>query len=296
MILNGPYIVSQSRKTSPPRIRSNAQPGEVGLLLLFVDILANFDLTSSPGPPSKAAGVGVQRVVGNRNCAGSGRRKICFGVKSVTLCIKSLISHDIAARQWHGSHLSPYFASEIKIHQKMSTKSSLRMRTNGMLPGGSNKPYPTTISSRSDFPKSMRPPKPNSVEPPWSGTRMPGGAGGVASQGVPLSRSWAVTAHSRADDGPGCISRRQRKRKICGPRVRCPNDPIPAADWRSVHCHRRHVLVRSSGWPSHVFPGVQGGLPSHQGQVRDRFAHHSGHPVRRTAGGCFGAVRHAGSV
>jgi hypothetical protein len=58
MILNGPYIVSQSRKTSPPRIRSNAQPGEVGLLLLFVDILANFDLTSSPGPPSKAAGWG----------------------------------------------------------------------------------------------------------------------------------------------------------------------------------------------------------------------------------------------
>ena len=39
------------------------------------------------------------------------------------------------------------------------------------------------------FPKSMRPPKPNSVEPPWYGTRMPGGVGGVASRGVPLSRS-----------------------------------------------------------------------------------------------------------
>jgi hypothetical protein len=31
----------------------------------------------------------------------------------------------------------------------------------------------------------MRPPKPNSVEPPWYGTRMPGGVGGVASRGVP---------------------------------------------------------------------------------------------------------------
>jgi len=33
------------------------------------------------------------------------------------------------------------------------------------------------------------PPKPNSVEPPWYGTRVPGGVGGVASRGVPLSRS-----------------------------------------------------------------------------------------------------------
>ena len=53
----------------------------------------------------------------------------------------------------------------------------------------SSKPYATTISSRSVFPESMRPPKPNSVEPPWYGTRMPGGVGGVAPQGVPLSRS-----------------------------------------------------------------------------------------------------------
>jgi hypothetical protein len=45
-----------------------------------------------------------------------------FGGKSATLSIKSLISQDIAARQWRGSHRSPYFAREIKIHQKMSTK------------------------------------------------------------------------------------------------------------------------------------------------------------------------------
>jgi hypothetical protein len=37
------------------------------------------------------------------------------------LCIKALISHDIAARQWRGSHLYPYLAREMKIHQKMST-------------------------------------------------------------------------------------------------------------------------------------------------------------------------------
>ena len=43
----------------------------------------------------------------------------------------------------------------------------------------------------------MRPPKPNSVEPPWYGTRMPGGVGGVASRGVPLSRSWAEMSSSQ---------------------------------------------------------------------------------------------------
>ena len=43
----------------------------------------------------------------------------------------------------------------------------------------------------------MRPPKPNSVEPPWYGTRMPGGVGGVASRGVPLSRSSTFSGHRR---------------------------------------------------------------------------------------------------
>src|SRR5208282_1373861 len=37
----------------------------------------------------------------------------------------------------------------------------------------SNKPYATTISSRSVFPEPMRPPKPNSVEPPWYGPVCP---------------------------------------------------------------------------------------------------------------------------
>jgi hypothetical protein len=47
----------------------------------------------------------------------------CFaGTASAKLFIKSLISHDIAARQWRDSNPSPYFACEIKIRQKMSTK------------------------------------------------------------------------------------------------------------------------------------------------------------------------------
>src|SRR5271166_4240340 len=44
----------------------------------------------------------------------------------------------------------------------------------------------------------MRPPKPNSVEPPLVRTRMPGGVGGVASRGVPLSRSIPCESASRA--------------------------------------------------------------------------------------------------
>ena len=56
----------------------------------------------------------------------------------------------------------------------------------------SNRPYATPISSRSVFPESMRSPKPNSIEPPRYGTRMPGGVGGVASRGVPLSRSYRL--------------------------------------------------------------------------------------------------------
>jgi len=47
----------------------------------------------------------------------------------------------------------------------------------------------------------MRPPKPNSVEPPRYGTRMPGGVGGVAPRGVPLSRSRAESGHWRIASG-----------------------------------------------------------------------------------------------
>ena len=43
---------------------------------------------------------------------------------------------------------------------------------------------------------SMSLPQPNPVEPPWYVTRMPGGVGGVASRGVPLSRSSAHLSRS----------------------------------------------------------------------------------------------------
>ena len=60
----------------------------------------------------------------------------------------------------------------------------------------SNKPSATPISSSLGLPESMRPPKPNSVEPPWYGTRMPGGVGGVAFARRPPIRSWAESDRS----------------------------------------------------------------------------------------------------
>src|SRR5258708_10345836 len=44
---------------------------------------------------------------------------------------------------------------------------------------------------RSQHPKA-RPCRPNPIEPPWYVTRMPGGVGGVAPRGVPLSRSTEI--------------------------------------------------------------------------------------------------------
>jgi hypothetical protein len=45
-------------------------------------------------------------------------------------------------------------------------------------------------TTHSVSPDSISLPKPNPIEPPWYVTRMPGGVGGVAPRGVPLSRSW----------------------------------------------------------------------------------------------------------
>jgi hypothetical protein len=69
----------------------------------------------------------------------------------------------------------------------------VRQRGSGACPDTqrSNKPCATTISTHSVRPDSLSPPKLNPVEPPWYVTRMPGGVGGVASRGVPLSRSSA---------------------------------------------------------------------------------------------------------
>ena len=53
----------------------------------------------------------------------------------------------------------------------------------------SNRPCATTTSTLSVFSDSMSLSRLNPVEPPWYVTRMPGGVGGVAPRGVPLSRS-----------------------------------------------------------------------------------------------------------
>src|SRR6516225_6172597 len=55
----------------------------------------------------------------------------------------------------------------------------------------SNRPCATTISTHSVSPDSMSRSRLNPVEPPWYATRTPGGVGGVAPRGVPLSRSSA---------------------------------------------------------------------------------------------------------
>jgi hypothetical protein len=85
-------------------------------------------------------------------------------------------------------------------------------------------------------------------------------------------------------DGAGGISRRQCNGKFALLAYIPPYEPTPAADrrtsWRLLSCYSRHVLVRSSEWPSLVFPGVQGGLRSHRREARDRFAHHSARPIR----------------
>jgi hypothetical protein len=59
-----------------------------------------------------------------------------------------------------------------------------------------NKHCATTTSTHSVSPDSMSLSKPNPIEPPWYETRMPGGGGGVAPRGVPLSRSSTLTGRS----------------------------------------------------------------------------------------------------
>jgi RNA-directed DNA polymerase len=56
-------------------------------------------------------------------------------------------------------------------------------------PGGPTSPTQRLFRVARSSPNLCARPRANSVEPPWYGTRMPGGVGGVASRGVPLSRS-----------------------------------------------------------------------------------------------------------
>jgi hypothetical protein len=73
--------------------------------------------------------------------------------------------------------------------------------------GRFNKHCATTTSTHSASPDSMCLSKPNPFEPPWYETRMPGGGGGVAPRGVPLSRSSAQRRH-RTCGGPSCLTSR----------------------------------------------------------------------------------------
>src|SRR4029077_9109644 len=60
-----------------------------------------------------------------------------------------------------------------------------------------NSHWATPTPTPSFSPASISLSKLNPVEPPWYVTRMPGGVGGVAPRGVPLSRSSALN-HTRA--------------------------------------------------------------------------------------------------
>ena len=145
-------------------------------------------------------------------------------------------------------------------------------------PGGPTSPYATAISRRSVFPKSMRPPKPNSVEPPWYGTRMPGGVGGVASQGAPYPDQSARIAdlHGRRTSSNGRSSRNgegSRSFPTASSRSRCssscsarssepPNDGAACAS-RSSSSDRSplseknsttNVTLQSRRWPGQPSP------------------------------------------
>jgi hypothetical protein len=77
----------------------------------------------------------------------------------------------------------------------------------------SNKPYATTISSRSVFPESMHPSKPNSVEPPWYGPVCPVVWEGWRREASPYPDQSTSTGHSRSR----CICRnRAEKRAYAG--------------------------------------------------------------------------------
>ena len=68
------------------------------------------------------------------------------------------------------------------------------------------------------LPRSLRPPKPNSVEPPWYGPVCPVVWGGVASRGVPLSRSYVNSSRAEcANTGHSPTARRTGQSTLGGP-------------------------------------------------------------------------------
>ena len=82
----------------------------------------------------------------------------------------------------------------VAVYQSSMQRSPpVRRRGSGVCPDTRrfSKHCATTTSTHSVSPASMSLPQHNPVEPPWYVTRMPGGVGGVAPRGVPLSRSMA---------------------------------------------------------------------------------------------------------
>ena len=84
----------------------------------------------------------------------------------------------------------------------------------------SNRPCATTTSTHSVSHDSMSLSQLNPVEPPWYATRMPGGVGGVAPRGVPLSRSSTRCSHSLRDVIISLgTAGHQIRSKICGLKI-----------------------------------------------------------------------------
>jgi hypothetical protein len=103
-----------------------------------------------------------------------------------------------------------------------------RVKPGSAVTRGPNQPW------RSQHPKA-RLYKPNPVEPPWYVTRMPGGVGGVAPRGVPLSRSSAHPAHCRAVPAKvGLLKREPLLSVVGGNASSCPEADLYVGAWDSL--------------------------------------------------------------
>ena len=83
----------------------------------------------------------------------------------------------------------------------------------------------------------------NPVEPPWYVTRMPGGVGGVALRGAPLSRSTSTDSEARQE-----IAVKIQERAF----ETLPY--IPTGQWSPVTAYRTNIKASSS--PRHCSCGT----------------------------------------
>src|SRR5271165_2623969 len=115
----------------------------------------------------------------------------------------------------------------------------------------SNKPCATTISTRSVSPDCMSLLKLNPIEPPWYVTRMPGGVGGVAPRGVPLSRSTGNFLQPKYPD-------KRRNRERTGKRRRIVNASVASSRSRQRQAGPRlpSACSRPDGSPPIPHPRI----------------------------------------